>query len=200
MAATSGMVSPLTGYSLSWTVSASELEVTIVAATIGWVGLGLASSGGMHGADIMIASVDDSTGVGSIGDYYSVSQAMPVLDEQQDWTLVSAAQSEGTTTITARRALDTSDQQDWKISSSSPTGQQLIIAMGSTDALSQHAPTQRIGFRANLFRPEDDLSDHMASVRAVAGVQSFNLTTRGYVGAGYVLPLVISARCDAHKL
>ena len=71
VAASSGSVTLMTGYDLSWTIVANEkLSVTITAQTTGWVGFGFSSSGGMNGGDMLMASVDDSTGIGSIGDYW----------------------------------------------------------------------------------------------------------------------------------
>jgi len=184
----SGSTSLLTGrYNLSWTIDSAggNLDVTIAAATTGWVAFGLASSGGMFGADMMIASVADSSGTPTIGDYWSKDTAAPLMDEQQDWTLQSSSQVSGVTTITARRALVTGDQQDWVVDAAMPNGQQIIAAMGASDVVSYHGVVDRIATKVNLFRPQDDLSDLMAPVRALPGVQSIDFFAQGVVGQAY---------------
>eukprot|EP00966_Prymnesium_polylepis_P045950 1063559-Prymnesium_polylepis.1 len=110
----------MAGYSVRWTTSSEFITVTIAAETTGWVGFGFASSGGMHGADIMIGLVDDISGTGEIGDYWSADNGLPKLDAQQDWSLITASQSDGVTTLSAKRRLITSDNEDWPLKSSLP--------------------------------------------------------------------------------
>ena len=54
----------LPGYDFHWILDTSNNKITValVAPTLGWVGIGLGEAGGMRGADIMVGSVDDSTG------------------------------------------------------------------------------------------------------------------------------------------
>ena len=52
-------ITPIQGYQLNFTTTASQITVTITARTTGWVGFGLAEAGGMIGADIMMAHVDE---------------------------------------------------------------------------------------------------------------------------------------------
>ena len=175
---------PLTGYNLSWTIddTAATIEVTIAAQTTGWVAFGIASSGGMYGADIMMATVDDSTGAGSVNDYHAFSQVAPIMDEQQDWTLVSGSQADGWTTVTATRALVTGDLQDWALSATSSWT--LLAAMGPSDSTTaMHAASSRTSYRVNLFRPQDGLISLIdTQVRTVPGVQSLDFQAQNYVG------------------
>ena len=71
-------------YELHWNYSTTEarLYVAIRAQTNGWVGLGIAevTSASMAGADMLIASVHDTTGVVTVQDYYATAKVMPTLD------------------------------------------------------------------------------------------------------------------------
>ena len=186
--AAANTVEVMPGYSLEWDITGQTLQVTISAATTGWVGFGLASSGGMYGADMLIASVDAS-GTGSIGDYWARGEMTPSLDEQQDWTLHSATEVGGVTTIVASRALSTGDAQDWEISASQqPSGQWIIAAMGTVDTLSQHASSNRIALKLNLFSPSST-ADPMHAVRAIPGIESLNFTVQNYVGRSLCDPI-----------
>ena len=81
-------------YRVHWTLdrNASVFHLGLVVETKGWVGFGLASRGGMKGADILVGFVNDSTGEVVLKDMWSNHYATPFEDECQDWTLVSGAQ------------------------------------------------------------------------------------------------------------
>jgi len=110
------------GYNLSWALSGTHLTVEISAATGGWVSFGIASNGGMKGADMMVGWVDGS-GQANVEDYWSEDFATPTRDESQDWELISGAQAcedACTTQIVAQRRLDTHDElMDWPIRTAS---------------------------------------------------------------------------------
>jgi hypothetical protein len=89
------MVSPLPGmafyvsylsgaYKLHWKYDAasSRLSVALEVQTTGWVALGLAeaTSGSMAGADMLVASIDDSSKAVTVRDYYATGKVTPTLD------------------------------------------------------------------------------------------------------------------------
>ncbi|XP_034383025.1 DBH-like monooxygenase protein 2 homolog isoform X2 [Cyclopterus lumpus] len=101
--------------------------------TTGWVGIGFSSDGGMTGADIVMG------GVGPSGhyftDYHATGEFMPVVDEQQSYTLLSLIESEGQTIMTFQRSIQTCDDNDYQISAQ-PI--KMIYAYGLTDVISNH--------------------------------------------------------------
>jgi len=101
-------------YFLYWRIDTTEsmAYIAVKAHTLGWVGFGIAehSSGSMPGADIFTGSVVG--GVGSITDRHSSDFVMPDEDCKQDWTLVSAEETDGWTILEVKRPLDTNDKQD----------------------------------------------------------------------------------------
>ena len=79
-------------------------------------GIGESQSGGMLGADIVTASVDDATGEVTIADRYvpwvaypkqDGAYPYPLEDDQQDWEVVSGSLVDGVTAVELVRALDT---------------------------------------------------------------------------------------------
>jgi len=122
-------------------------------------------------------------GMGRIGDYWASGEMTPFMDEQQDWTLVSATEVSGVTTITASRALTTGDAQDWDISAlQQPSGQWIIAAIGTVDALSQHPSSGRIAVKVNLFAPSS-AAEPMDAVKATPAIESLNFTVQNYAGS-----------------
>jgi len=111
---------------LTWESDDEEFCVTMSNAKdvedSGWVGFGLAepSSGGMKGADIVVASVD-SSGAWTVGDYFvEDEQASPTVDCKQNWRIRSTAFSARVSyEVTLCRDLDTKDTEDRKIPSQS---------------------------------------------------------------------------------
>ncbi|GFH29015.1 DOMON domain-containing protein, partial [Haematococcus lacustris] len=105
------------------------------------VGLGISNSGGMMGADIMILKKQESITAGStwqIGDYFSTEEEAPVLDEQQDYNLLSITQNSLLTTAVVRRALDTCDMADIQVFND--TDQTIIWAYA--EAFGYHGQTR----------------------------------------------------------
>jgi len=176
----SGSITPFAGYDLNFTTDATHLRVTITAATTGWVGFGIAEAGGMIGADIMMAHVADDTGVGEIGDYWSEQNAAPTLDASQDWSLLSASQVGGVTTVRAERLLVTGDIQDRPIvdlANLAPT--QYIAAMGALDAHVYHGSSGRTLFRENVFHQTPSNAELLASIVSMPGVINHTFAANG---------------------
>ncbi|XP_051731145.1 DBH-like monooxygenase protein 2 homolog isoform X2 [Ctenopharyngodon idella] len=83
--------------------------------TSGWVGFGFSPKGGMTGADIVIG------GVGPKGSYFTDRHAggnsLPVVDQQQNYKLLSLNESDGKTVMKFQRSLGSCDENDLPITS-----------------------------------------------------------------------------------
>ncbi|XP_068433572.1 DBH-like monooxygenase protein 2 homolog [Clinocottus analis] len=132
---------------LKWGFDNPQGTITfeLVVNTTGWVGLGFSPNGGMIGADIVIG------GVGPDGryfaDYHGKGKFMPVLDEQQSYTLLSLNESEGQTSMTFQRSILSCDFNDLPIDAQN---MKLIYAYGWTDDISYHQ-TRRGTKEVNLL-------------------------------------------------
>jgi hypothetical protein len=82
----------------------------------------------MPGADIVLGYVEDGEGI--VTDRWASMLALPTVDDCQDWTLVSASEEDGYTTLEIKRALDTKDAQDRAIV---PGPNRIIAAFGKSD-------------------------------------------------------------------
>lgn len=93
----------------------------------------------MEGSDMLVARVDDATGVITIEDRYALAKQMPILDDCQDWVLVNGSQEAGMTTIEVTRKLVTNDTQDRSI----PEGLvRIVYAFGTSDVFGYHGPNR----------------------------------------------------------
>ncbi|KAF4099807.1 hypothetical protein G5714_019933 [Onychostoma macrolepis] len=81
--------------------------------TSGWVSFGFSPKGGMTGADIVIG------GVGPKGSYftdrYAVGKSIPLVDQQQNYKLLSLTESDGKTVMKFQRSIDSCDENDLPI-------------------------------------------------------------------------------------
>ncbi|XP_070705986.1 DBH-like monooxygenase protein 2 homolog [Pempheris klunzingeri] len=120
---------------LKWGFDNLQGNITfkLVVNTTGWVGFGFSPNGGMKGSDIVIG------GLGSNGSYFTdlhaTGNSMPLVDEQQSYSLLSLSESEGQTTMTFQRSIQSCDGQDFHISAQ-PI--KLIYAYGTTDEITYH--------------------------------------------------------------
>ncbi|XP_052390510.1 DBH-like monooxygenase protein 2 homolog isoform X1 [Carassius gibelio] len=114
--------------------------------TSGWVGFGFSPKGGMTGADIVIG------GVGPGGRYFTdrhaVGKSMPVIDQQQNYKLLSLTESDGKTVMKFQRSISSCDQHDLPITN---LPMKLIYAYGQTDDITYHS-TQRGTKELNLLK------------------------------------------------
>ncbi|XP_065112368.1 DBH-like monooxygenase protein 2 homolog [Paramisgurnus dabryanus] len=102
--------------------------------TSGWIGFGFSPNGGMFGADIVIG------GVGPNGSYFSdrhaVGNSMPVVDQQQNYKLLSLSEFDGKTVMKFQRSMETCDEDDLPITT---LPIKLIYAYGQTDDIKYHS-------------------------------------------------------------
>ena len=120
-------------YNISWVTdtTAARITLTVEAATSGWVGFGIAEAGGMRGSDIFIGSV--ANGVASHNDYHALDNSAPTQDERNDWTLHSATEGGGVTTL----------QFSASRCSSSPQGRQSPLPFDAADVCCPTGPCCR---------------------------------------------------------
>ncbi|KAM4713254.1 DBH-like monooxygenase protein 2 homolog [Anableps anableps] len=120
---------------LKWGFNDVQGDITfqLTVNTTGWVGFGLGPYGNMDDADIVMG------GLGSTGsyfaDYYALEDAMPLMDEEQSYTLLSMTENDGQTIMTFKRSLETCDEKDFHITAQ-PI--KLIYAYGTTDDIRYH--------------------------------------------------------------
>ncbi|KAF4109774.1 DBH-like monooxygenase protein 2 homolog isoform X1 [Onychostoma macrolepis] len=102
--------------------------------TNGWVGFGFSPKGGMTGADVVIG------GVGPDGIYFTDRHAggnsVPVVDQQQNYKLLSLTESDGKTVMKFQRSIDSCDKDDLPITD---LPMKLIYAYGETDDITYHS-------------------------------------------------------------
>ncbi|XP_067239299.1 DBH-like monooxygenase protein 2 homolog [Chanodichthys erythropterus] len=102
--------------------------------TIGWVSFGFSPKGGMTGADIVIG------GVGPKGSYFTDRHAegnsIPVVDQQQDYKLLSLIESNGKTVMKFQRSIESCDENDLPITN---LPMKLIFAYGQSDDIVYHS-------------------------------------------------------------
>lgn len=162
---------------IHWSVDDDEsvLRLAVAANATGWVGFGIAESGGMPGADLVIYTVADD----ALTDAHALAYAAPIVDRCQDWTLrnssvvaagsSSSSSSSGFVAFEASRALDTLDPQDRAISNDadvSTPAHRAIVAWGDQETWSYHA-TNRATTSLRFYRSTDandsslpSLTDH----------------------------------------
>ncbi|XP_029318773.1 DBH-like monooxygenase protein 2 homolog isoform X2 [Cottoperca gobio] len=120
---------------LEWGFDNPQGNITfkLVVNTTGWVGFGFSPNGGMKGADMVIG------GIGSSGSYFTdrhaIGKFMPLMDELQSYILLSMIESEGQTTMTFQRSIQSCDDNDFHITTQ-PI--KLIYAYGETDEIAYH--------------------------------------------------------------
>ncbi|XP_026125787.1 DBH-like monooxygenase protein 2 homolog [Carassius auratus] len=114
--------------------------------TNGWVGFGFSPKGGMTGADVIIG------GVGPGGSYFTDRHAggnsMPVVDQQQNYKLLSLTESDGKTVMKFQRPIGSCDKDDLPITD---LPMKLIYAYGQTDDITYHS-SQRGTKELNLLK------------------------------------------------
>ena len=135
-------------YAMHWNYTKIQVIVQLQVKTNGWLGFGLTKSGGMNGADVMIAWVD-SNGKVNFTDRHIVDRNI-IVDFEQNWFLVEGSKANGYTSIVFRRDLQTCDSKD----------EDIDIEEG----------TPRVIFAWNNNLPTGDISYHGAKTRGIATV------------------------------
>lgn len=140
-------------YISNWSVDEKHITVEITVETLGYIGWGISFNQSMIGADLFIAGVYDNN-TNYHYDFHGVTNNAPVLDDVDNYELLSASQTSNTTTIRFRRALETGDNEgDKNITNSN---QYILWAIGGSDDLDWHFRT-RGAYETNLL---DDTTLH----------------------------------------
>jgi DOMON domain/Copper type II ascorbate-dependent monooxygenase, N-terminal domain/Copper type II ascorbate-dependent monooxygenase, C-terminal domain len=145
------------GVQIHWTVDNEMIHLAVVAQATGWVGFGLAESGSMRGADIILYTAATNTLV----DSYVLDQLVkPLPDDCQSWELVNSVVDNGIIIVEAERLLNTTDTQDRTIIDDSsllipPT--RVIAAWGNDSEPSYHGKSTARG--SIRFFSTSDTSD-----------------------------------------
>ena len=106
----------------------------------GWVGFGISDSGGMVGADIVTATVQN--GNVAVSDRFSTAESYPTQDACADWKAVGGAVVGSYTVVELERKLATGDSQDLPIMDNGmPT--RIIVAKGDSDTFAYHGSNRR---------------------------------------------------------
>ena len=106
----------------------------------GWVGFGISDSGGMVGADIVTATVQN--GNVAVSDWFSTAESYPTRDTCADWKAVGGAVVGSYTVVELERKLATGDSQDLPIMDNGmPT--RIIVAKGDSDTFAYHGSNRR---------------------------------------------------------
>jgi hypothetical protein len=105
------------GIRFGWAIDAGVLQVTVIAKTTGWVGVGFEPERKMEGADFVIGYVKD--GMVVIEDHYGVStrkhQKDTDLGGTDDVVDTGSLESDGSTKLAFKIPLDSSDEFDNKL-------------------------------------------------------------------------------------
>lgn len=130
LSATSGGTS--LEYSAKVDVTSNQVTLTLIGSATRWLGIGFGTNSMSAGGDVVIfdgTNLTDRTfqGIGST----------PVLDANQDWTVISNTVDNGVRTVIGTRALSTSDSSDYVFSASANT-LSLVYARGFSLNLGYH--------------------------------------------------------------
>lgn len=88
-----------------------EVVWEIHARTLGWIGFGFSSNGGMAGSDIMTAWVEN--GQLYLQDRHGIGEITPPLDDHPDWRPLHAHENDTHTVLVVARDINTCDPQDY---------------------------------------------------------------------------------------
>ena len=128
------------GFAVHWKVDDENIYLAVAARAVGWVGFGLAETGGMKGADMVIFETANPT---QIRDAHVLDERFPIDDVCQDWILRDSTIDDGFIIFEAYRKLNTTDTQDRVIiDDSNPAipAQIVIAAWGDSPTASYHGP------------------------------------------------------------
>ena len=131
-------------YKLYWTSNATSITAEIQVLSTGWVAFGISPTGGMSGADAIVAWIDAS-GTTQFTDRYLSASRTATVDSTQNWFLLGSKQVNGYTCIQFTRLINTCDTTNDMVI---PTGNaKVIVAYGSLPSsggdISYHGATQR---------------------------------------------------------
>ena len=137
------------GVAVHWRVNETEelLYLSFAArAQDGWIGFGMAESGSMAGSDMVIY---ETAKPDILTDAYVLRENLPLIDDCQDWLLVSSINDGGYLIVEGVRKFDTKDSQDRDViydAEGFMFAQKIIAAWGNdTDTMAYHGRNRARG-------------------------------------------------------
>ena len=146
------------GFAIHWKVDDENLYLAIAARAVGWVGFGLAETGGMKGADMVIFETAYPT---KIRDAHVLDVRFPIDDVCQDWVLRDSTIDDGFIIFEVYRKLNTTDTQDRAIiDDSNPVipAQIVIAAWGDSPTATYHGPNNVAQGSVRWYGTGDELT------------------------------------------
>ena len=175
------------GVAIHWTTDDTHIQLAVAANATGWVGFGLAESGSMRGADIIMYTAETDELVDS---YVLDDLVTPLPDDCQSWTLVNSITQDGFIIFEATRALNTGDSQDRIIiddSSNIIPATRVIAAWGDTSTPSYHGVDNRAKSSVR-FMGDTSSEEELATFQTIVSTESEGNFTMQAVD--YAIPAV----------
>ena len=174
---------PDMGVALHWSTDSTHIHLAVAARASGWVGFGMAESGGMRGADIILFTAENN----KLLDTHVLDQlATPIKDECQSWTLTNSITSgdDGFIIFEASRLLDTGDSQDRPIINDASTlvpPARVIAAWGDNPTPTYHGIENRARSSLRFFGPEAGKeADFFSQAMETEAEASFTMTATDF--------------------
>ncbi|KAG2469800.1 MOXD2 protein, partial [Polypterus senegalus] len=135
--------------SVSWGFDSNGGPITfeLTVNTSGWIGFGFSLNGGMAGSDMIIGGIFPN-GTQYFTDRHATGNTEPLVDNKQDYTLLSWTGNGNSTTLRFKRELQTCDSNDLPITDSPIF---VIFAYGLDDVIKFHE-SRRGGKSINLLK------------------------------------------------
>lgn len=121
------------GIRMSWAIDGDQLQVTVIAKTTGWIGVGFEPLRKMQGANFIIGYVKDGEAV--IEDHYGVSTKKHKKDidlgGSDDVEDTGSSEADGSTKLAFKIPLDSGDEFDNKLEEGKKIT--VLLAFGKND-------------------------------------------------------------------
>lgn len=176
---------PDQGVAVHWNIASGNttIQLAIVAPATGWSAFGLAESGSMRGADIVMYTASTNT----LTDSYVLDQlVMPMTDAcPSHWELIDSTISDGFIIFEAQRPLNTGDPQDRVIFDDSSTmvaATRVIAAWGDSDTPSFHGSNAARGSIRFFGTAETiDIQTYFAQSMAKESEGNFTVSAENFI-------------------
>ncbi|CAL4119360.1 unnamed protein product, partial [Meganyctiphanes norvegica] len=126
---------------VQWTPAKDHIIFRVTVRTRGYIGFGISNTPRMDGADIVVGWVH--SGKAYLQDRHGVGNQEPVVDSQQDWTLVHGYENDTHTSLIMSRPYYTCDKDDHDITNDTA---HLLWAFHPDDPVNPENPRPRIHY------------------------------------------------------
>ena len=170
---------------IHWKIEGETLKLALEATATGWVGFGLGETTGMQGADVVYYEKASGTLTDA---YVTDTNAIPVADKCQDWTLLGSETSGSKMIVELSRKLVPADTaQDRGITNdlapNLPTP--VIAAWGNTLTISYHSTANRVGTALRFFGAQSS----SATDDALAALKAGGFSTHDFLVPNFTVPI-----------